>query len=302
MSLDVPMEYNGNEHSSSSNSAITTQFSQTKSTSTADLDAGPSLPIQTNFLFYEDSLLPNFDDLPEILFPRDIDITTFESNLDTNNSANTQSPVDNEIINDPVERLSKCQLELYQCFTSVKAVEKLKKEKLRNIENKVGEIDTTWLQHLFRTTELFISTLTGYFGNNLLTGVSKPMSTDTVSESREAVMPNAIVEVDTATCLMIVSCYMRFLQVFEVVVFVIETYRDFDCPGNYVEIRFGSFMPKADKALSARFLGQYVLHLLDGISGAVDKAISSRQPYARAIADTRRDEAKLKERILTAFH
>jgi hypothetical protein len=94
---------------------------------------------------------------------------------------------------------------------------------------------------------------------------------------------------------------MRLLQILEVVVFIIETYRDFDCPGNYVEVTFGTFVPKTDKALSARFLGQYVLHLLDGISEAVDRAIASRQPYARVIVDTRRVEEKLKERISTAL-
>lgn len=65
-----------------------------------------------------------------------------------------------------------------------------------------------------------------------------------MSEPREGQEPNNMVEVDTATGLMIVSCYMRLLQILELVVFIVETYRDFDCPGSYVEVRFGSFVRK----------------------------------------------------------
>jgi hypothetical protein len=74
------------------------------------------------------------------------------------------------------------------------------------------------------------------------------------------------------------------LQILEVVVFI---ERDFGCLGSYVKGYFGPFVPKTDKALSTRLLGQYVLHLLDNISESVDRAIASRQPYAHAIAHTR---------------
>jgi hypothetical protein len=164
------------------------------------------------------------------------------------------------------------------------------------MSQQVVEIDTSWLQQLFRTSDRFTEALEGYVSNNFTNTISTTIATATSNDQ-----PDIIHEVETATGLMIVSCYMRILKIMEVVVFIIETYRDFDCPGSYVEVTFGSFIPKTDKALSARFLGQYVLHILDGNSKAVYKAIASRQPYARVIAESKTVEAKLKERISTAL-
>ncbi|EPE24598.1 hypothetical protein GLAREA_08451 [Glarea lozoyensis ATCC 20868] len=297
---------NGSSNSNSSNP--TTQLTPSSYVA-SDMDMWSSWPSPAKLTSYTDSLIagfdgsissfPNFEDLSGSLFPQGMDIGGFGESHNLNNS-NSRSPRETSP-DDPVEQLSKFQIELYQCLTSVKVVEKLKKQKLRDMtkmSKEVEEIDTTWLQDLFQTSERFIEALTGFVSNTL----SITVPTNTAGDSREVQESNATIEVDTATGLMIVSCYMRLLQILEVVVFIVETYRDFDCPGTYVEIRFGSFIPKTDKALSARLLGQYVLHLLDGISEAVDKAIASRQPYARAIADTRRVEGKLKERISTALH
>jgi len=208
----------------------------------------------------------------------------------------TDSPSD-----DPVEELSKLHLELYQCLSSVKSVERIKKQRMHGMTRDPTEVvDTSWSERLFSTTERFIVAMKNYVGASTPTSSSTSGSSDSMSETwsfREGLEPISPVQVDSATGLMIVSCYTRLLQIFEVVVFVVETFRDLDCPGNYVQVRFGSFVPKTDKTMHARFLGQYVLHLLDGISDVVDRAVASRQLYARAIADIRKGEAKLKERI-----
>ncbi|KAH8601610.1 hypothetical protein B0O99DRAFT_680736 [Bisporella sp. PMI_857] len=106
------------------------------------------------------SIAPDFDDLPADLLPRGIDATSFELNLNSKDTTNPHSPFDDTLY-DPVEQLSRFQLKLHQCLTSIKAVGKLKKQKLHNMSGQVGEIDTSWLQGLFRTTERFINALIG---------------------------------------------------------------------------------------------------------------------------------------------
>ncbi|KAI1637131.1 hypothetical protein F4809DRAFT_342424 [Biscogniauxia mediterranea] len=250
------------------------------------------------------ALLPNFEDLPTTFFSSAIDNAAVESlqNANIHGAIDPPSPPD-----DPIEQLSKLHLELYQCLTSVKAVEKMKRDRLRNVPREPGEsIDTSWSERLFQTTENFISALRAYVDTGVYTPGTSNGSSDamqispSLAEDQDAGGGSG--QIDTATGLMIVSCYTRLLQIFEVVVFVVETFRDMDCPGSYVQIRFGAFAPAGNKDLHARLLGQYVLHLLDGISEIVDRAVGSRQPYARAISEIRRVETKLKERIATTLH
>ncbi|THV49681.1 hypothetical protein BGAL_0184g00230 [Botrytis galanthina] len=315
-SMDVSVEKNentgnssSNDSSSSSNSTIVTQITPTSYTG-SDLDIWSSWATPTQPNSYADSpfaglessnsLFPQYNDFPASLFAHGFDVTGIGASTKPDSITDLQPELD-DTSNDPVEQLTKLHLELYRCLTSVKAVETAKKDKMLNPSKPDGSIDTSWLQQLFQTTERFIDALTSYVGNNLPPSNAKTVSAGLISSSDTQELTTTE-EADTATGLMIVSCYMRLLQIFDVVVFIIETHRDFQCPGSYVEIRFGSFAAKTDRMLSARLLGQYVLHLLCGISEAVDKAIASRQPYARAIVDARRVEAKLKERIAIAFH
>ncbi|KAK4098328.1 hypothetical protein N658DRAFT_225268 [Parathielavia hyrcaniae] len=256
-------------------------------------------------------LLPSLEDLSSLFPGGGIDTTLFEPpwTPETSDGApDSHSPLD-----DPVEHLSRLHLELYHCLVAVKAVEKMKRDRLRSSPSSepTKDIDTSWSENLFRTTERFIEALQDYigFGPNALAG-SAGLSSSTAAGALDK-PPNGREgsdvndqepHVDTATGLMIVSCYTRLVQIFDVVVFVVETFRDMDCPGNYVQLRFGAFAPAASRALQARVLGQYVLHLLGGISEAVDRAVASRQPYARAVAEVRRSEDKLKERILATLH
>jgi hypothetical protein len=290
-------------YGSSSNSTIMTQLPASHAAS--EMDIWPRWPSSLTLTSYADSLMaglddpdslfPYYDELPVELFSHGTDSARDGSIANLNNTESLQSPFEPPL-GDSVEQISKFHHELYQCLTSVRMVEKLKKEKLGNMSQQVVEIDTCWLQQLFRTSDRFTEALEGYVSNNFTNTISTTIATATSNDQ-----PDIIHEVETATGLMIVSCYMRILKIMEVVVFIIETYRDFDCPGSYVEVTFGSFIPKTDKALSARFLGQYVLHILDGNSKAVYKAIASRQPYARVIAESKTVEAKLKERISTAL-
>ncbi|KAM0325391.1 hypothetical protein ACHAQA_007377 [Verticillium albo-atrum] len=244
-----------------------------------------------------DTLLQNdFDDLP------------------TNFLSGTQAGSDGEVSleEDPVELLSRLHLELYQCLTTVKLVDKQKKERIRDKSTPPGAvISTNWSEQLFRTTEQFIAALKSYINCAPAPGITPSCSSTgrldddgsplTSTGTNHGGSEDDVVQVDSATGLLIVSCYMRLMQIFEVVVFIVETFTEMDCPGSYVQIRFGAFIPKTDKALHARMLGQYVLHLLDGITEAVDSAVASRQPYARAIIDVRQAEAKLKERVMTTL-
>ncbi|KAF7927114.1 hypothetical protein BELL_0500g00070 [Botrytis elliptica] len=305
--VDVSVEKNENVGNSSS--TIVTQITPTSYTG-SDLDIWSSWAVPNQLNSYADSpfagledsnsLFPQYNDLPASLFAQGVDANTIGASTEPDSITDLQPQFDDTPI-DPVEQLTKLHLELYRCLTSVKAVETAKKDKMLNPSKQDGSIDTSWLQQLFQTTERFIDALTSYVGDNLPPSNAKTVSAGLISSSDTQELTTTD-EADTATGLMIVSCYMRLLQIFDVVVFIIETHRDFQCPGSYVEIRFGSFAAKSDRMLSARLLGQYVLHLLCVISEAVGKAIASRQPYARAIVDARRVEAKLKERIAITFH
>ncbi|KAI8962426.1 hypothetical protein F5Y11DRAFT_194134 [Daldinia sp. FL1419] len=243
----------------------------------------------------------NFPDLSTSVL--DHSVTTNAPRIDQNENSNGGSTFDHSL-NDPIEKLSKLHLELYQCLALIKSVQEKKMKKLRSKSHRDGgPIDSSWSERLFKTTETFISELGSYVDR-----ISYRINiTDRVSESTtlrdwdDVDSPVSPTQLDTATGLMIVSCYMRLLQIFDVVVWVVETYRDADCPGDYVEIKFGNFLPAASKSLHARLMGQYVLHLLDGVSDVTNRVVASRQPYSRAISDIISIEAELKRRILTTL-
>ncbi|KAM7195148.1 hypothetical protein V8F33_006822 [Rhypophila sp. PSN 637] len=140
----------------------------------------------------------------------------------------------------------------------------MKKDKLRRTPEEAGrQIDMTWSENLFRTTERFTEVLRAYVATTFANGHSTPSATTPASEtdremgidSADSSMTRSLAShIDTAACLLIVSCYTRFVQIFDVVVFVVETFKDMDCPGNYVQIRFGSFAPGAKRSLQARIL------------------------------------------------
>ncbi|KAM7216779.1 hypothetical protein V8F06_007889, partial [Rhypophila decipiens] len=214
--------------------------------------------------------------------------------------------------NDPVEHLSQLYLELYRCLLKVKPVEKMKRDKLRGTPEEPGRnIDTTWSENLFRTTERFIEVLRAYVATTFANDHTAPSSTTSASETDKGIdtdtagssmIGSSASHIDTATGLLIVSCYSRLVQIFDVVVFVVETFGDMNCPGEYVQFQFGRFNPAANKSLQARILGQYVLHLLEGVCEAAERATASGPPCARAVAEVRSDEAKLRERILASLY
>ncbi|KAF7883350.1 uncharacterized protein EAF02_005270 [Botrytis sinoallii] len=292
--VDVSVEKNENVGNSSS--TIVAQITPTSYTG-SDLDIWSSWAVPNQLNSYSDSpfaglensnsLFPQYNDLPESLFAHGVDANTIGASTEPDSITDLQPQLDDTPF-DPVEQLTKLHLELYRCLISVKAVETAKKDKMLNPSKQDGSN-----RHQLVTTAIL--------GNNLPPSNAKTVSAGFISSSDTQELTTTD-EADTATGLMIVSCYMRLLQIFDVVIFIIETHRDFQCLGSYVEIRFGSFAAKTDRMLSARLLGQYVLHLLCRISEAVGKAIASRQPYALAIFDARRVEAKLKERIAITFH
>lgn len=213
--------------------------------------------------------------------------------LPDQNSASCDTEVD-----DPIELLTALHLELYQCLNVVKIAEKAKKQRLGSsiVETQVSA-DPNWSERVFETAERFVDALTRYV--ELCPSSNTRSSDDTLVGDKEEKLP---LQVDAATGLMIVSCCTRMLQIFEVVIFVVETFTSMNCPSSYVQIGFGKFRPKASKLLHAQLLGQYVLHLLDGMSEAAGRAVESNQMYAQAIANIRLEETKLRQRILKTLH
>jgi hypothetical protein len=190
-SMHMPMDscpaQGANRGNFSSNSHMTTQLSPV-SYVPSEMDLWSSWPSPSRLTSYADSLVagldgpnslfPWFDELPATLFPATNELNASSDDTEMWPSL-FESPLD-----DPVEQLSRFHLELYKCLTSVKVVEKLKKEKLQNMSKQVEEIDTSWLQQLFRTSERFIHALQGYVGNNFTTRV--PTNTVTAKRKDEA--------------------------------------------------------------------------------------------------------------------
>lgn len=247
------------------------------------------------------------------------------------------SPMDlgdksNPAPDDPVAELSHLHLELYHCLSLVKAVQKCQKERLQAAPGQARDDGGTgWLGRLFHATERFVSTVGSFVDgpgpasssssdhsystresqNNLASryadGATSGSDTlvdgpDAPESESEGSSPHPA-QADTATGFTIVSCYVRILQVFEAIVALLKASRDMDLVASCVEIRFGSFVPTmgAD-SLHARLLSQYMLHVQDGISEVVSKAVPEKHQYAQAVADIRRVEARVKESILSTLH
>ncbi|KAM0276946.1 hypothetical protein ACHAQH_006231 [Verticillium albo-atrum] len=269
-----------------------------------------------------DLLLPNFDDVSNDLLRAEPE--TSHSGLRRHSRSAAQSTATGEpgrapavappSDGDQVEQLTKFHLELYQCLNLVKAI-KTQKETLHlagqpSKDYSDGPVDSSWMEEWFRTTERFIKALQSH-SNDTDTGHHEPSAAENAptgtGTARESPPSRAShrapsPEMDTSTGLMIVSCYTRLLQVLEVVVALALVYRQTDCPGAMVQVRFGAFFPAADKMLHIRLVLQYILHLLDGASGAVSQAVASRPMCASALADIHVVEAKLKGRISAALN
>lgn len=102
-------------------------------------------------------MLLNFDDRLDWALQPSASLSGQPSSL-ANKAQATDSSFD-----DPIEQLSKLQLELYQCLSVVKAVEKRKRDFMEKIAAKAcGQVDVIWAEQLFATTEKFIAALEGY--------------------------------------------------------------------------------------------------------------------------------------------
>ncbi|CCC10495.1 hypothetical protein SMACR_06669 [Sordaria macrospora] len=282
-------------------------------------------PSDTRFT-YEQPMLMSLEDINDMLlnFDDGVDWTLQPSTSFSGQSSSLENggPDTDSFLDDPIEQLSKLQLELYQCLNVVRAVEKQKREFMEKIAAKAcGPIDTTWAERLFAMTEKFISALEGYANSAATNGSNSggdSMETDTFmldnatssgnddpstesgqqKDGIEYASSTCDQEVDPATGLMIVSCVTRLLQIFESLVFIVETMRATTCPPDFVHIRLGAFVPNMTKALHARLLGQYVLHLLENISEMAARTVPSRQLYARAVKDNKAVESNIRERLI----
>lgn len=105
-------------------------------------------------------LLLNFDSGLDSALPSFTSESVQSTSLE-NGRPNTNFPS----LGDLIEQLSNLQLELYRCLNVVKMVEKQKKDFLEHIAAKCDEVDTTWSERLFATTEKFIAALERYAGS-----------------------------------------------------------------------------------------------------------------------------------------
>lgn len=258
------------------------------------------------------SLLVDFDEIPPRLFSPESGIDISKAPRQSPASAPTAETISPP---DPVEQLTRLHLDLYQCLNSVRVVETYKKttpqETAESSSSTPSEVDTSWIESIFEATERFITTLQSHASwiNSQRDSEPSPKGRSGDGEARSSVedghqshahTPPA--ELDAATGLMIVSCYTRLLQTLEVVVAIVLVHKNTGCPGDVVQVRFGSFFPAADRTLHVRPVLQYILHLLEGASQAVDRAVTSKPLYARALADVHATKAKLKEGVEARLH
>jgi len=262
------------------------------------------------------SLLPNFDDVSTDLFP--IECRPKESESESSLTA-VQTPgigTHIQVPDDYVEQLTKLHLELYRCLSAVRSIDNAKQEKPPPPPTG-NEIDTAWLESVFQIAESFIATLDAYSrarereqqapasmledGHQAEAAGARnsPRPGNTQSCPRNAALST---ELDTATGLTIVSCYSRLLQVLDVIGVMASSYRHNDnCPGNIVQVRFGSFSPTPNKSLHTRFVSQYILHLLESASCAASAAVAAKPLLARALDDIHGLEARIRETVLAAI-
>ena len=238
----------------------------------------------------------------------------------TNDGTNGNNPYP---LSDPIEQMSKLHLDLYQCLNQAKAAQKKKKEMLKdkagnnNLNSDqpipphiIEQFKPIWLERFFELTEAFIAALGRYYTNG--ERYTDPSETP-IKEHKP----------DSATTLLIISAHARLLQILEVLIFMIETYREFkQCKGirfGFVQMQIGGFTPAHTEALQANLLGQYVLHLLDSISLLMNKMVGDTMPapdggdhgaaaascgggaYVGAVEDTMAVERQLRERIALAL-
>ncbi|KAK4200792.1 hypothetical protein QBC40DRAFT_199843, partial [Triangularia verruculosa] len=161
------------------------------------------------------ALLPNFDDLPS-----GAPTTTTSASLYTTSTFKAPEhppppphpllpplhslqshpqppPAPRPPDEDPIEQLTRLQLEIYQHHNAAKKTEPSARGKLQATKSPLDPIDTTWIKHLFHCASLFLTILSSFPTNH---------------------------PPDTATYLMLISIYTRLLQTFDLLASSISTY------------------------------------------------------------------------------
>jgi hypothetical protein len=247
-----------------------------------------------------DSLLPDFDDFPtDVLDP---DLATTPNQPETcgsSDTANTQ---------EAVLKLTQLHLDLHQCLGKVRFIEARKKRALLSPDSGSSlPMAPDGFEQVFKTSESFLELL-----NRVSQGegqILTPLSTQWPSHHESVLTPydKGTSELsnpdllDTATGLMIMSCYTRLLQIFEVLVSLLALPQSREsCAFSMVAIKIGDFSPAADKGLAVRLLSQYVSYLLDSLSKAVDRTESFLPGLGQAITEIRKAERRLREQLSEA--
>jgi hypothetical protein len=100
--------------------------------------------------------------------------------------------------------------------------------------------------------------------------------------------------------LMITSCYTKLLQIFEVLTSLLLLSRaSGGCSLSAVSLKIGRFNAAANKELAVGLVTQYMTHLLDAISAAVENT-SCMLGLNHIAKETKKVETRLRAQILTA--
>lgn len=244
---------------------------------------GPLVPESGEF----DALMPSFDDITGSL------LVAAHPHVDDQMTVDNSSPT-TSMTQDPVERLTSINLELYQCLNSFKSIEA--QRMVERTDGPAAAAALHWVERLFQAAEEFVEILKQSFTGDCAMGQgASPASS--LEDADSFIL-------DSATGLMVISCYVRLLQIFDSFASVLPATLEagYTINANLLGLRIGSFCPTLDKRLSAVFVIQYVYHLLDSICGTVENAVGTQTPHGPTLVEARNSELKLRERLSSGLN
>lgn len=267
-----------------------------------------------------DSMLPNFEDCPSEVLDH---ITKWAQNAPSAASLEAQDNPAGSI--DPTEQLTKLHLDLHECLIGMQLMEARARTKQPGGSNVFPGTKT--IDQAFHISERFVQILNelpmeekensrpipaGQLGKSPFgarcslfdrrNGSSNNTNSREARRSRSYAVSDGFLElgdfpsVNSATELMIMSCYIRLLHVFEVIVSLLASGQSMTSMME-IEIHFGIFSPRPDRTLKTRLLALFTSYLLDAMSTAVKMAVTSEPSFMRMIADIRHGEGKLREHL-----
>ena len=254
--------------------------------------------------------LPDIDDLSSDLF--DSKMLGTPETLSGGGNACNMPPNGQELVG----RLAQLLLDLHLCLGSVRSLDSTKRAIVLCETGGGGwgggsgsttpsnsSLAAESVEQAFKAAETFLDVLklVGQSEPGTATGAPNPSLEGNGSTALFdlATPPNIPDPLDMSTRLMVTSCYTKLLEIFEALVsLLVLSQASTVCSLSTVSLRIGSFAPTTNKKLAVRLLTQYVSHLLDAISAAVENT-SCMEGLSHVARETKKVETKLRERIST---